>query len=721
MLPAPRLAAPLLALALLSCSDDGNPARTFILSNGAEVVVSADGGVVLEVDGRTTYAIPPETGPTVVTFRERAMESTAIWTFRRAAETRVPLQATGAPAVTDEGSVAIAYASADGALSGTLDIAPDGAERTRFRFALDAPPTTTDEPSASLAIPARCDDEGSFHGFGEMYNRTEQRGEHFDIFTQEQGIGRDGSVRALTGDEHTTYFAMPWWLDGRGHGVLFRTDHRVRAFVCAPAEGEDDAVDDFFDAGVAWMDVVNDAAPVEWAVYHGPTPLDVIRQLGDEVGRPAPLPDWAFEPWMAFQGGREVVLEELARVEAAEIPFSALWVQDWTGIRPNIGGFGVEYRWEHDEELYPELPAMVADLHERGYKFLAYANPFVDPALPNHFDEMAEMGLLMQDAEGEPYLFTAPNTRPADEGGGAVAAHPDLTNPEAVAYVQDALRNMITEYGFDGWMQDFAEWTPLDAVLSDGSDPRAYHNRFVVEWQRMAREAFEAERPDGDFAFFGRSGWTGVQGAGQIHWAGDQEADFEETDGLPTVVPALLTLGLAGQPHVTHDIAGFSGGPSTKELFLRWTELGAFTPIMRTHDGNMKFDNWSWEGDAETTEHFRRFARVHVALAPLFRELADEAQASSAPILRHLMLEFPEDRATWEVHDQFLIGDALLVAPVVHEGQTAREVYLPAGEWFHVWTGERFEGGQTVMVDAPIGSPPVFSRGEDRADLRAIE
>lgn len=149
-------------------------------------------------------------------------------------------------------------------------------------------------------------------------------------------------------------------------------------------------------------------------------------------------------------------------------------------------------------------------------------------------------------------------------------------------------------------------------------------------------------------------------------------------------------------------------------------ELGAFTPIMRTHEGANKDDNWSWEKDQETTNHFRRFALVHELLAPDFMALAEEASSTSAPMLRHLMLVFPDDPQSLAVHDQFMIGEELLVAPVVEEGATSRDVYLPPGTWFHVWTGQEHAGGATITVEAPIGSPPVFSFGEDRSDLRAV-
>jgi len=467
------------------------------------------------------------------------------------------------------------------------------------------------------------------------------------------------------------------------------------------------------DAEAMWFEVIS-AEPLELVVFHGPTPLEVIAQHGEEVGRPAPPPEWAWGLWVSAQGGRDAVLADVARLEAEGIPFSAVWSQDWTGVRMNLGGgFGVQYRWNADLEHYPDLGGMIEELHTRGYRFLAYANPFIDPNLPDHFDAMSDGGLLVHRADGTPYTFTAPNE---------VSSHPDLTNEATREYVRNELIEMVSGLEIDGWMADFGEWTPIDAVLSNGEDPRAFHNRFPLEWHRVNREAMDAARPTGDWALFGRSGWTGVQRYSMIHWIGDQEATWSERDGLPTVVPAMINLGLAGVPYVTHDIGGFSGGPSTSELYLRWIELGAFTPIMRTHEGNRRDVNHNWDTDAETIAHFRRFALVHDALRDEFVRWSAEAQVSGVPLVRHLMLEFPEDRASWLVHDEYMLGDTLLVAPILHEGEVSRSVYFPAGaQWFDVWTGDMHEGGTTAVIDAPIGSPPVFSRDADRVDLRGIE
>lgn len=678
-----------LTLLCFACEDEPSEER---FPMGEHEVVLSDRGIELWTDGEATFALAQD-GPVRRSYTETVEGTLAIYEYTRTDES---VEETSRTSATRDGdAILIEFEGQAG--RGTLRIREENNERVAFRFEFD------EERGDSVTIPVRCDEAGSFHGFGVQYDGTDLRGSSFDLISSEQGIGRTSAPgvngRTFEGDPHTTYFPMPYWMDGRGHGVLFRTDERVRVDLCDT------------DENVAGIEVTSPGA-VEWVVFTGPEPLDVIRQLGEEVGTPAPLPDWAFGLWLAAQGGREEVLAEVDAVEAADLPVSAFWVQDWTGRRMNFGGgFGVQYRWEADDEFYPDLPGLVTELRERGYRFLAYANPFIDTMLPNHFEEMEEQGLLLTNAEGEAYTFFAPN---------GMSAHPDLTNPAAREYVVGALRAMIRDYGFDGWMQDFSEWTPLDAQSSTGETGAALHNRFTVLWQQMAMEAFEAERPGGDYAFFGRAGWRGAQGVSQIHWIGDQEADFLPEDGLPTVVPGMLGLGLAGQPNVTHDIAGFSGGPSTKELHFRWTELGAFTPIMRTHEGNARDRNWDWNSDEETIVHFRRFVRIHALLEPLFRELADRSQASGHPMVEHLMLAYPEDRETWAIDDQFLLGP-LLVAPVTGEGETSRSVYLPEGQWFHVWSGEEFTGPARIDVEAPLGSPPVFSLDEDRADLRAVE
>lgn len=688
-----------LAMGYAGCGDGASGS-----GGDARVVGAEDGTVEVVVGERRLFALAP-TGPVARNFDEEPVGIGTI-TFERSNEVIDPLSVVS---VVSEGpGVRVEYAS--NSRTATLTAAPVDDEVSEFRLELAGP------PADSIAVGIRCDAEGTFHGFGEQYNATNQRGEAFELLVNEQGNGRDGAPGILVGNEHTTYFPMPYYVDARGFGALFDTARRVDVDLCAS------------DEQIAWIEVIS-GAPVQWRVFHGPTALDVIRELGDLVGRPTQPPVWAYDLWMAGQGGRQNVEMEREALEAARIPVGAFWVQDWGGIRPNLfgGGFGVQYIWQADETLYPSFAAMVSEFHAAGYKFLTYVNPFIvypdsvaeedNPArFADRFNSMEQMGLLLKNQMGETYIDGAvPNIPQSD-------AHPDFSNPGTLEFIVESLKEIVRAYDVDGWMADFGEYVPLDSVPKDGN-PIELRNTFPVDWHRASGEALQDLRPNGDWVSFARSGFTGVQRVAQIHWVGDQETSWSELDGLPTVIPAMLNLGLAGQPFVTHDIAGFArgDGPSTKELFQRWTELGAFTPIMRTHDGADKVNNWRWNRDEETIAHFRKFAYVHCALMNDFMMLAAEAETTGAPILRHLMLVFPDDRKTWDISDQFMIGDSLLVAPVIEEGATSRTVYFPAGTWYDVWTGQSVQGGQTITVNAPIGSPPVYSRGANRDDLRNAE
>ena len=700
--------APLFLLA--ACDPPARQPVSHVLSDGTRVDVAADGSFALFAeDGHPLVATAPGHGPMARAYTQRVTMVQGFYIFRRSGAVDTTFSTfAGSELVDDE--VVLRFTSLEGEEARVAVGVETAGVATSIELTVDDT-IAPGEGELSYALPFACDEDASFAGFGAQYNQTDQRGEAFPLWVEEQGIGRTGGP-SITGGEHTTYFPMPWWLDWRGFGVLVETSARVDVDLCST---EPDA---------AWIEVehrdpaqTNEQRSMRAVVLHGPSPREVITQLGDRVGRPAMPPTWAFSPWIGMQGGRDVVMAEVEELETAEIPFSAIWVQDWPGGRILSGDmYDLYYRWIADETLYPDLAGMVSDLHTRestdgrvGIRFLAYANSFVIEDL-DHFDEMASMGLLPT-RDGEAYSF------PIVVNQGSVA---DFTNPATYTYVEGFLTEMVSRYGFDGWMADFGEWLPPDATLHEG-DPLLVHNEYPRLWHQASRDVFDELRPDGDWVVFTRSGWTGEQREQQIVWIGDQEADWEDTDGLPTVVPALLNLGLSATPLVTHDIAGYSGGPSTKELYQRWTELGAFTTFMRTHEGLKAISNWNWNGDAETIAHFRRFARIHEALVPTFEALAEEAHETSIPPLRHLALVFPDDVASRGVSDQFMIGDTLLVAPVVREGATSREVYLPPGTWFHVWTGAMHTGGQTITIEAPIGSPPVFSLGTDRADLRSIE
>ena len=323
----------------------------------------------------------------------------------------------------------------------------------------------------------------------------------------------------------------------------------------------------------------------------------------------------------------------------------------------------------------------------------------------------------------------------------------DVTDAEAVEWFKGYLAEAEAQ-GLDGSMTDFGEWVPFDAQFEDGSTGAETHNRYPLLWQKANREFWDAARPDGDFLFYVRSGYTGTQQFAPAFWGGDQNTTYDRLDGLGSVVTLGVNLGLSGIPFYGHDIAGYSAfaiegvedTPTDRELFLRWASIGAYTPMMRTHHGSRYGENWSFEGgpnpakpeeplaDPSTLEVWKTLAAEHISLFPYQQAYGQEAVERGVPIMRHPLLVYPDDpvfagelpdEPAWAEFDavslpegetfQYFLGDELLVAPVIDEGATERPVYLPSGDWVEIHTGERIGGPTTVTAPAEPGEIAVYA------------
>lgn len=692
--PRASLALVTAALSALGCESantaaDAGAELAPITLGDTTIRASRDGSFSVVVGGRALLSTPAAP-VSADRYTESVRSAFGIWTHRRTEESAARI--TRASSLTREGDAAVLTAEGDGA---TLRLRFERVADTEVRITSDL---TVPQAFQGATLRFRCEAASHFLGLGEQYNHVDHRGRRVPLFVSEQGIGRDPDrPNPFAGNHDTTYFPVPFFLDPRGFGLAVDTSARVVMDLCAE------------DPEVFTVDVAQPEA-LTLHLYTGPTVPDVMRAWTLRQGRSAPVPRWAAEGvWLGEQGGPAELRAALARARAADIPVAALWAQDWLGRREfGMGNVGVRYRWSVDPTLYPDLQGLISELGAQGVRFLGYFNPFIVPE-QDLYEPAVRQGFIARTAQGEPYTFVISVLT-----GGVV----DLSNPAAVDWFK-GYATEATRLGIAGWMQDFGEWLPVDAQIHAGSAAR-FHNEYPTAWQRAAREALEAARPGGDWILLARSGWLGTAHASQVVWAGDQECNWNEHDGLQTVIPAMTSLGLAGIGWVTHDVAGFSGGPSTKELYQRWTELAAFTPIFRTHEGLRRAENWSWDRDAETTAHFARFARVHRALAPTFMALGEAHRATGMPIVRSMALAFPDDARMLSVLDQYMIGDELLVAPVVTEGATSRAVLLPQGQWFDVWDPSvSHMGGGTITVAAPIGRPPVFSRAA-RTDLSAV-
>jgi alpha-D-xyloside xylohydrolase len=258
--------------------------------------------------------------------------------------------------------------------------------------------------------------------------------------------------------------------------------------------------------------------------------------------------------------------------------------------------------------------------------------------------------------------------------------------------------------GVSGFKTDFGEQVPGDAVFHDGRTGREMHNVYPRLYNRLTCEAMEAVRPG---VLLARSGWHGSQRWSAI-WAGDQTSDLAPNSGLRTAIVAALSAGLSGFPYWSSDIGGYFGTPGD-ETYMRWTQFGAFCPIMMVHGAGRREP---WTFSAQTLAVYRRYARLHTGLFPYLYACAHEAARTGLPIMRAMPLAFPADPRAWDelAGHQYCLGAELLVAPVYYGSGRTRDVYLPGGPWRDFWTGEPLAGGRVVRCPAGVEQIPVFAR-----------
>ncbi len=543
-------------------------------------------------------------------------------------------------------------------------------------------------------------------GCGEQMSYFDLRGRRFPLWTSEPGVGRDKST-AITkradaegragGDYHTTNYPQPTFLTSRKLAVHLQTTAYSVFDFTAPDEHVLEV----------W------AVPDRLEFFAANNVPDLVTQLSTRFGRPPRLPDWIMSG--AVIGLKEGLrsFERLETFLAAGTIVSALWCEDWSGVRQTSFGTRLFWDWHWNPARYPDLPARIKALSERGIRFMGYTNPYLCTD-GTQFPEAEALGLLARNAHGETYHV---------DFGEFDCGIVDFTLPAARQwFAETIIQREMLDLGMSGWMADFGEYLPVDAHLH-GGDAMLLHNAWPTIWAEVNATA-TANHPEA--VFFMRAGFTGVQKHNRLLWAGDQCVDFSRHDGIGTVITGALSSGLLGTPYHHSDIGGYTslfGLTRTPELMQRWTEMAAFTPVMRTHEGNRPRDNLQFDEDALVLAHFARFTRLHAALLPLLKRLADEAVATGLPMQRPLFLHFPDDESLYGEQTTYLLGPDLLIAPVLEAGRNEWRVKLPPGcNWVHLWSGKTQQGGQTITIPAPIGQPPVFWRegSQDEALFRAL-
>lgn len=554
-------------------------------------------------------------------------------------------------------------------------------------------------------IPATADE--CVYGTGETFAEFNLRGKKANVWVAEhinamqvarklinRAIGLRDTQFKQPYKNYETYYAQPTFLSSRKY--FFHSETTARSEF------------DFRDKN-AHLIKTDSVAPFYIGI--GDTFEDTVSLLSSVLGKQPELPDWVYDGQiLGVQGGTEIMMNKLKSALDTGSDVNGIWIQDWEGRRVTAVGKQLFWNWEWDKELYPGLDEKIKELREKDIRVLGYCNPFLAIEKPL-YKEAAELGYCVKAKDGTDYLVTI-TTFPA--------AMVDLTNPDAYEWIKTKIKKNMIEFGFSGWMADFGEYMPTDCVLFSGEDPELVHNTWPARWAKCNREAVEECGNLGDIMFFTRAGFSGTPASSTMMWNGDNHVDFSIDFGLPSVIPAMLSLTCCGFGLSHSDIGGYTTFFNLKrsaELYMRWCEMNAFSPLMRGHEGLNPDLNAQFDASEEVLALGAKMSRNHKKLKPYIKDAVKYNAETGVGVVRPLFFYYDEKEAYTEAYE-YLLGRDILVAPVLRPRAAKREVYLPDDTWIHIPTGKEYFGGH-VTVDAAIGQPPVFVR--KHADEKTLE
>ena len=531
-----------------------------------------------------------------------------------------------------------------------------------------------------------------------LYKKREEGERYFACGQRTGGLEKTGSNQVFwnidppmghTDDHNNLYTSTPFTLvmnHGFAWGLFFDNTHRVEFDLAKE------------DAGRARFDARG--GNLVYYVFCGPEPKDVVGRYTELTGRIPMPPMWS----LGHQQSRwsymsEAEIRDLAETfREKDIPCDVIHFDiDY------MDGFRV-FTW--DEEAFPEPEKLLADLKELGFHSVTIVDPGVKA------DE--NYGVYTDGRDKDLYCKTNESAEYHNVVWPGMCAFPDFTNPEARRWWGDNHEKLLDD-GVSGIWCDMNEpalfvpdqsTMPGDVVHPGGGEARYHaqmHNTYGSLMVQAVREGLLRHRPDERPFVISRSGYSGLQ-RHAMQWTGDNSSWW---DHLWMSMPQLMNMGLSGVAWAGVDIGGFFGD-SNGELLARFAEFGVFQPFCRNHSakGTASQEPWAFGEPYESV--YRKMVKLRMRLLPHLYTVFEESHRTGAPIVRPLLFEYPGDVTTYTVDDEFLFGDAMLVAPISRRGAEHRHVYLPEGCWFHYWTGERFDGPAHILAHAPLGEPPIY-------------
>jgi alpha-D-xyloside xylohydrolase len=506
-------------------------------------------------------------------------------------------------------------------------------------------------------------------GLGERFGPLVKNGQTVEIWNADGGTSSEQS-----------YKSVPFYLTDAGYGVFVNEPGHVSFEVGSEA--------------VQRVQFSVEGESIEYFVIAGPTPAAILERYTALTGRPAEVPAWSYGTWLSTSFTTDydeaTVTSFLDGMRDRDLPlsvfhFDCFWMREFQWS---------DFAW--DDRVFPDPEGMLGRLHERGLRVSLWINPYIAQQSPL-FAEAAAAGHLLRRPDGSVWQWDL-----WQAGMGVV----DFTSDAATEWFQERLRPLLRQ-GVDALKTDFGERIPVDVVWADGTDPRRMHNLYTERYNAAVHAVLEQERP-GEAVLFARSATAGGQ-QHPVHWGGDSTSSFAS---MAETLRGGLSLSLSGFGFWSHDIGGFEGTPDAA-VFKRWVAFGMLSSHSRFHGSDSYRVPWIFDDDESAPDSAvsvtRRFAKLKNRLSPYLVEAGRQAAETGLPVMRPMVLAFPEDPTARPLDRQYLLGPDLLVAPVFSaEGDV--ELYLPAGTWTSLLTGERVTGPVWRRETHGFASLPLYVR-----------
>ena len=502
------------------------------------------------------------------------------------------------------------------------------------------------------------------YGLGERFTAFVKNGQVVETWNKDGGTGSDQA-----------YKSVPFYMTNRGYGVF--VNH------CGPVD---------FEVASEKVSRVQFSVPgrsLEYFVIYGPTPREVLEKYTALTGRPALPPAWTFGLWLTTSFttnyDEQTCTEFIQGMADRDLPlhvfhFDCFWMREFNWC---------DFKW--DERTFPDPVGMLQRLKQRGLRICVWINPYISQR-SHLFEEGMAGGFLLKKPDGG--IWQTDQWQP---GMGIV----DFTNPAATEWYCNHLRKLV-EMGVDCFKTDFGERIPTDVAYYDGSDPVKMHNFYPYLYNQAVFNVLKEMRGEGEATLFARSATAGCQQY-PVHWGGDCYSSFES---MAESLRGGLSLCLSGFGFWSHDIGGFEGTPPVA-VYKRWIAFGLLSSHSRLHGSSSYRVPWVY--DTEAVDVLRFFTKLKCRLMPYLFAKAVETAQIGVPMMRAMMLEFPSDATCDYLDRQYLLGESLLVAPVLSADGSV-DYYCPAGNWTNFITGDVITGPAWIRETHGFLSAPLLVR-----------